>query len=316
MDVRNIEASMKCDALIVDGRHALWRTSDAFKMLSAEVNGETIGTGGMYGFLCLMTRIHQKYGGKITVAWEGKNNFRHEVYPEYKKRAPMDAEQAAIVEDMRSQEKRLMAMLRLLGVEQFYGSGCEADDVVGRLSKEYRDQGDFVIIYSGDSDLRQLVDETVWVASPGYGGSKDTLYDQQKVRDRHGVVPGYISDLKALAGDSSDNIPGIKGIGPKYATSLINAYGDVENIIAAAKGKSNTAWPISERHRDGILLNVDDLRMYKKLTTVYRDMPMKEIKIKPDKSMLIKHFQAYHFTSLLATGEMHELLSLTRPRGD
>lgn len=303
---------MKADILIVDGRHALWRTSDAFKMLSAEVDGQNIGTGGMYGFLCLMIRIHQKYGGKIIVAWEGLTNFRHNLYPQYKAKSEVDEETMAMIQDMRAQEKRLKAMLRLLGVQQYYGKGCEADDVIGRLSLEYSNRKKFVLIYSGDSDLRQLVTENVMTVSPGYGGGKDTIYDQERVLAKHGVVPGYISDFKALSGDTSDNVPGLKGIGAKSAAKLINAYGGVDDVIRGASGKINKEWPLSERFKDVVLSNIDELLLYKKLTTIYRDMPMIPIEPKPDKSLLLKHFKVYHFASLMASGEMHELMKLSR----
>ncbi len=302
---------MKADTLIVDGKHALWRTSDAFKMLSAEIGDDIIGTGGMYGFLCLMIRIHQKYGGKTIVAWEGKDNFRKELYSGYKVKTLKDQEQLDMIEDMRHQEGRLKAMLRALGVKQYYGIGCEADDVIGRLSEEnsYNEEN-LVIIYSGDSDLRQLVKENVFVASPGYRGSKDVIYDQERVLDKHLVSPGYIADLKAIAGDSSDGVPGIKGIGPKWAAKLINSFGDVDNIISAAEGNIKGEWPLNEKFKEIIKEEKDNVRLYKNLTTIRRNMPMGEIKTKRDKQTVLKHFKAYHFASLMATGEMVELLRL------
>ena len=301
---------MKADTLIIDGRHALWRTSDAFKMLSAEVGGEIIGTGGMYGFLCLLTRVHQKYGGDVIIAWEGVENFRKKLYPDYKLKPPLDEEQMEIIQDMRDQERRLKGMLRLLGIKQFYGDHCEADDVIGRISLEHENDGKLVIIYSGDSDLRQLVTEQVFVVSPGYSGSKDTLYDQELVIDKHKVIPGYISDLKALAGDSSDNIPGVKGIGAVYASKLINVYGGVNQIIDGANGLREEEWPLSERFKAMITDNVQSILLYKELTTIQRDMPMKEIAVKPDETMLLKHFRAYRFSSLMASGALGELLAL------
>jgi DNA polymerase-1 len=302
---------LKADTLIVDGRHALWRTSDAFKMLSAEVGGEIIGTGGMYGFLCLMIRIHQKYGGRMIVAWEGLTNFRKDLYPEYKRKTELDEEQVALIEDMREQEKRLKSLLRFLGVKQYYGDGCEADDVIGRLANEYSmDENSLVIIYSGDSDLRQLVKENVFVAAPGYQGAKDTLYDQQRVVEKHGVAPGYISDLKALAGDSSDNVPGIRGIGPKWASKLINTYGDIESVICGAMGERKAQWPLSERFKLVISDAKDDIRLYKKLTTICTDMPYKIIIAKPNVDTLLKYFKLYHFMSLQTTNEMRELMEL------
>jgi DNA polymerase I len=301
---------MKADTLIVDGRHALWRTSDAFKMLSVELGDKIIGTGGIYGFLCLMIRIHQRYGGKTIIAWEGDNNFRKKLYPLYKNKGMMDEDQVNIIEDMREQEKRLKAILRLLKVEQYYGVGCEADDVIGRLSKENsEDEESLVIIYSGDSDLRQLVKNNVIAVSPGYHGSKDIIYDEERVRDKHGVIPGYIADLKALSGDSSDNIPGISGVGPVRAAKLINKYGVVENIIKSAID-NDKEWPLGERLRKLIVDEKDNIKLYKELTTIRVYMGMKKIKVKSDERLLEKYFKAYSFNSLMARNEMGELKSL------
>jgi len=300
---------MRCDTLIVDGRHALWRTSDAFKTLAAEVGEEMIGTGGMYGFLCLMIRIHQRYGGQVVVAWEGLTNFRKDLYPLYKDKSHLPPEQLLIIEDMRDQEKRLKSMLRAMGVEQYYGVNCEADDVIGRLSKERSANGEFVIIYSGDSDLRQLVTDNVYTSSPGFRGASDTVYDKHKVQERHKVVPGMIADLKALSGDTSDNIPGLKGIGDVTAAKLINRYGAVENVVTGAEEDVHH-WPVAERFRKLVLENIGEIRLYKKLTKIRVKMPMKLIALKKSKETLVRHFGIYHFNSLLGASDMFELMTM------
>jgi len=301
---------MKANTLIFAGRHLLWRTSDAFKMLSAEVGDETIGTGGMYGFLSVAIKIHQRYGGESMVAWEGHGNFRRDLYPDYKRKDEPDEETLALIQDMAGQEKRLKAMLRLMGVRQYYGDGCEADDVIGRLARESEVEGNVVVIYSGDSDLRQLITEQVYTASPGFRGAQDTLYDQERVLEKHGVPPGYIADLKALSGDNSDNIPGIRGIGPVTAAKLIQAFGPVKKVIKGAKESSKDEWPVAERFRASIIEGADDILLFKKLTTIRTDMPMKAIKPKRDKGLLIKHLMAYKFRSLIASSEMFELMRL------
>jgi DNA polymerase-1 len=304
---------MRADTLIVDGRHALWRTSDAFKNLAAEVGNEVMGTGGMYGFLCLMTRIHQKYGGVMVVAWEGVKNFRKDLYPSYKRKDSLPPETIALIEDMAEQEKRLKAILRAMGVEQYYGINCEADDVIGRLSHERsRNDDDLVVIYSGDSDLRQLVKHNVFVASPGYRGAKDTVYDIEKVYEKHKVGPDRIADLKALSGDTSDNIPGVKGIGAVTASKLIIKYGAVESVIDGA-ASDKKEWPVSERFRGLILEKTDAIKLYKDLTTIRRDMPMGVINIAKDREKVMNYLKLYHFSSLLTHSDMHLLMGMDRP---
>jgi DNA polymerase-1 len=264
----------------------------------------------MYGFLSIAIKIHQRYGGETLVAWEGRGNFRRDLYPEYKQKDEPDEELLAIIQDMAEQEKRLKAMLRLMGVRQYYGDGCEADDVIGRLAREAEAEGKVVVIYSGDSDLRQLITEQVYTASPGFRGAQDTLYDQERVLEKHGVPPGYIADLKALSGDTSDNIPGIRGIGPVTAAKLIQAFGPIGKVIKGAKTADEEKWPVAERFRKSVMEGAEDIRLFKKLTTIRTDMPMRPIKTKRDKTMLIKHFMAYKFRSLIAASEMHELMRL------
>lgn len=300
---------MKADLLIFDGRHLLWRTSDAFRDLSAEVGDQVIGTGGIYGFLSVAIRVYQRYGGKVVVAWEGHGNFRRDIYPDYKRKDEPDEDTLELIRDMAGQEKRLMAILRALGVEQYLGKGCEADDVIGRLAHEASKDGKAVIIYSGDSDLRQLIDDNIRTVSPGYRGD-DTVYDKYKVLEKHGVPPGYVADLKALAGDSSDNIPGIKGIGPVTASKLIQAFGGINKVIKAASKATKEEWPVGERFRKPIIEQADDIKLFKRLTTIGTDLDWVCVTPKKNKKTLLAHFMAYRFKSLLAPAEMHELMEM------
>lgn len=302
---------MRADILIMDGRHLLWRTSDAFKDLHCEVKGELIGTGGMYGFLSVALRIHAKYGGKTMVAWEArrrKDNFRVGLFPEYKQKEEPTPDFLEIIHDMAIQERRLMAMLRLMGVRQFCAVGAEADDVIGRLSKSFGERGRQVVIYSGDSDLSQLVNDNVRLVSPTFRG-EDRSYDADGVEEKHGVPPRLIPDLKALAGDSSDNIPGIRGIGPKTAVTAIKALGGVESVIEAAK-RGEEGWPIAKRFIELIKTNEKKLRLYKKLTTIDCDAHMEPIRPARDKKRLMEHFRAYQFRSLLAPNELTQLMRM------
>lgn len=306
---------MRADVLILDGRHLLWRTSDAFKELNAEVNGELIGTGGMYGFLSVALRVHHKYGGKVMVAWEArrrKDNFRATLYPEYKRKEEPTEDFLEIIRDMAVQERRLMVMLRLIGVRQYVAVGAEADDVIGRLSKVFGGKGMEVVIYSGDSDMAQLVTENVTLVSPTFRGD-DRAYTPQDVFEKHGVWPKHIADLKALAGDNSDNIPGIRGIGPKTAVQAIGALGGVESIIEAANKAANepgAPWPIAERFIPAIVDNADQIRLYKRLTTIKTDADMELIEPLRDKKRLMDHFRAYKFRSLCAPNELTGLMRM------
>jgi DNA polymerase-1 len=165
-----------------------------------------------------------------------------------------------------------------------------------------------VVIYTGDSDLRQLVDDRVIVVSPGFRGN-DTVYDAKQVEVKHGVPPRLLADLKALSGDTSDGIPGLRGVGPKTAAQLCQAFGTVEHVIEAAQ-TADGPWPVPARFKPLIASSADDIRLYKKLTTVRADAGVTEIGRKRSRDTLLAHFRAYAFHSLLQPSELHDLMTM------
>lgn len=302
---------MKCDNLVLDGRHLLWRTSDAFRELSAEIDGKQTGTGGIYGFLATAIRVHSRYGGKTVVAWEGKGNFRLDLFPSYKgKDVAPEPEREAIISEMTIQERQLRKVLTALGVSQYFGDGCEADDVIARLASEAEGT---VMIYSGDSDLRQLVDERVTCVSPGYKAGPDSVYDAAAVLKRHGVTPALLAQLKAIAGDNSDHIPGVRGIGPVIAAKLLNHYGSLKAVLRAAADGSE-GWPCTPRHRKLVADSLADVKLFYKLTKIRADLPMKRKRGQRDQRTALEHFKRLKFVSLSAPAELSALLALGGPR--
>lgn len=303
----------QADLLIIDGRHMLYRTADVFKSLSAKVGDEEVGTGGVYGFLNVVLKIHRRYGGTVNVAWEGTSNFRYGLYPDYKKKGAIDDDMIEFLNDMAEQEKRLKVMLRAMGVKQYKGVDCEADDVIGVLSHRASQNNKKVLIYSGDSDLRQLINANCNTVSPATRGGSDTIYGWSDVIQKHGVGPNFIADLKALSGDSSDNVPGIRGIGEVTAAKLIRQYGNVEKVISNAY-KDHTNWPVSERFRQPILDEKNNIRLFKKLTTIRIDADIKLIKPKRDQSQVVKFFKIHKFVSLLAAAELNGLMRMSNEK--
>jgi DNA polymerase-1 len=297
----------------------MFRTFAINRDLKANVSGNEIGVGSIFGFLKIITRIHRIYGGRVFIAWEGdkKNNFRLKLFPQYKKRKKeLKEEDIRDLEDLNQQEKRLKAVLRSIGIRQFYALNGEADDVMEKLSSVCEKNVQSSIIYTGDSDLRQLVrghgtPVSVTVISPGKK-SVDDIYDTSKsVFDKHGVYPNQLADLKTLAGDNSDNIPGVRNVGPKTATSLIDFYSVMDNIIEEA-GKRNNEWPVAERFRKIILESVDDVLLYKKLIDLRSGMEIKikEITRKRDEKKVKDYFKLYGFTSLLIYNEFVDIMRL------
>lgn len=301
---------MRADHLIVDGRNMLYRTADAFRILSVELAGEEIEVGGLYGFVSVLLKVHQRYGGRVHVAWEGKRsrNFRRELFPDYKKRGEPDEETKRFLDSLQKQEVRLKALLRAIGVRQYFGLNCEADDVIARLA--LRLQAHSVVVYTGDSDLRQLVGiGRIVVASPGHK-SNDAIYSSAAdVEAKHGVPPSLLADMKALAGDASDAIPGVPGIGPKTASQLLLQLGSLDAVIEAAAGDP-AAWPTTPRRKDLIHSHADAIRLYRRLTGLREDASIKRIERKPDRQVLLAHLAAYRFRSLMYPSELMDLHKL------
>lgn len=296
--------------LIIDGRHLLWRTFGVFPDLVVDVNNIAISIGGVYGFLTALLRIHRRYGGMVVICWEGKNNFRYKLYPKYKnKNTNINDDKALLIAEMSEQELRLKTVIRALGLTQYRAIDCEADDTMATLARNHVEAGrGLVYIYTGDSDLRQMVDDFTTVIAPGKKGC-DVVYDSLVVFEKHGVEPCYIADLKALSGDSSDNIPGVRGIGPKTAVKLINVFGHVENIIANV---DSADWPIADRFRLLVDDNSADIMLFKKLTELKCDVELKEIEIRRDGRKAYEYFKLYRFLSLLAPLEMRAFSEMAK----
>lgn len=270
------------------------------------VGGELMPTGAIYGFLNILMRVYRRYGGVVEVAWEGKRsrNFRRALYPGYKARTEPDETLALFLAGMNEQERRLKAILRALGIRQHEGAGGEADDVLAMLASRRRGN---VIVYTGDSDLRQLSDERVTIVAPGFRG-EDVVYTPEKVKERHGVDPCFIPDLKALGGDTGDGIPGVKGIGPKTAAQLVAAYGNVEFVIKAAEGwHASAPWPVAERFKKIIVDSKDDIRLFRQLTIVDPERGTREIERKRDKEKAMAYFGLYKFRTLMQPSEFFDI---------
>lgn len=304
--------TIRADILVLDARHLLWRTADAFSDLSAVVDGEEMGTGGVYGFLSIALRVHNRYGGRVFVAWEGRTNFRDRLFPKYKRHdEERPPEIVETIEDMARQEAALIEILSAFGVRQFRGVDHEADDVIGTIAETYR--GKTIVVYTGDSDLRQLVDDRVFVVAPtthGRGKGKDVLYDHAAVVARHGVEPRFIAQLKALSGDSSDAIPGVPGVGPKTAALLLNHYGSLGDVIRGASG--DDAWPSTPRIRSLVRANATNVALYYKLTKIRTNAKTEAIPPTRDQAHAVKLLRRYKFASLVAPAELHSLTRMGR----
>ena len=213
--------------ILIDGHSLLNR---AFYGLPDLTNAEGLHTNAVYGFLNMMFRIlDDENAGYLAVAFDlSAPTFRHRMYEAYK------GTRKGMPDELREQVPLMQEMLRAMGVPLMMLEGYEADDLIGTVSRQCEEAGMTVTIVSGDRDLLQLASETTLVRLPKTRQGQTTVedYHTQDVIDRYQVTPAQIIELKALMGDSSDNIPGVPGIGEKTATKLIVTYGSVEEAYA------------------------------------------------------------------------------------
>jgi len=212
---------------LIDGHALAYRTYFALTAAGADrwktPSGEP--TAGTYGFASVLLRIfEQEKPEYLAVAFDTGKTFRDELYPEYK------ATREKMPDDLRIQIKRIREMVDTFKIPRLEVEGFEADDVLGTVANQAVEKGFGVKIITGDRDLLQLVTERIYVNLPGKQLSDASDYGIQDVKTYMGVYPNQIVDYKALVGDTSDNIPGVKGIGEKTAVSLYESYPDLDTI--------------------------------------------------------------------------------------
>ena len=208
--------------VLIDGNSLINRAFYAMPLLTTKIGTPTNAVYGfMNMFFKMLGEIKPKY---VAVAFDLKApTFRHKIYAEYKgTRKPMP-------EELRPQIPLLKDLLRLMGVTVIEKEGSEADDIIGTIAKHTSIQ---TIIFTGDKDSFQLVDNETEVHFTKRGITDTEIYNAENFKDKTGITPAQIIELKALMGDSSDNIPGIPGVGEKTAISLLQSFGDVDGVYA------------------------------------------------------------------------------------
>jgi len=278
---------MKADKklYLVDGSSYLFRAFHALPPLS---NSQGQPTGAMLGVLNMIRRLRNHYQPEyLAVVFDAPGKtFRHTDYAEYKANRP------SMPEELAAQIKPLHELIRLQGIPLLINTGVEADDVIATLVKQAREQDWECLISSGDKDLAQLVDDGVLLEDT----MQERTLDRAGVEAKFGITPERVGDYLALIGDSSDNIPGIPGCGPKTAVKWLQQYGDLDGVIAHAddiKGK------IGERLRG----HLDQLRLSRKLVSlkddVELDLSLNELRPGEVADELIEKLKLYEFSSWL-----------------
>jgi DNA polymerase-1 len=247
--------------VLVDGSSYLFRAYHAMPDLT---NTSGQATGAIYGVINMVKRLKRDYKDHhIIMIFDSKGKTtRHDYFPAYKANRP------PMPEDLASQIPYIHKFIEHLGLPIIKQVGIEADDIIGTLAKHYAEQGEQVVISTGDKDMAQLVNDKVSLVNT----MTETSMDIEGVKEKFGVRPEQIIDYLALMGDKVDNIPGIPKVGPKTAAKWLNAYGTLENLCEHAdeiKGK------IGETLRE----HIEQLPMSKRLVTIDCDL---DLDLKPE----------------------------------
>jgi DNA polymerase-1 len=280
------DASAPACIAIVDAANFLYRAFFAIPGLRAP---DGTPTNAVYGFANMLNKlVREEKPDAILIALDARGkNFRHELFPDYK--GTRDAQP----EDLTTQLPIFRELVEAWGLPALEVEGFEADDLIATVAAR-APEASRILIVSTDKDLMQLVDDRVELVDT----MKDRRYDAEAVEKRFGVPPGQVLDLRALVGDSSDNIPGVKGIGEKGAAKLIHEWGDLENLIAHA-GEVK-----AKRAREALEAHADEARLSKQLATLRDDAPLPvdldELpEVAPDREKLLELYRRLGFTRLV-----------------
>lgn len=252
--------------VLIDGNAIMHRAYHALPPLTNK-HGEPIHA--VYGFVTMLITIVNKLSPThLIVCFDRPEpTFRKSMYVGYQAHRPkMDS-------DLSSQFEKVKKVISVMDIPIYEKPGYEADDVIGSLSLQASIHSD-VIIVTGDRDILQLVTDTIQVYMPVQGLSNGKLYSPSEVEKKFGVTPAQIVDYKALAGDASDNYPGVRGIGPKTASMLLQTFGTLENLYQAIYEKDKRVGTLKNGTLKALSEYAEDAGMAKKLARIVTDAPV------------------------------------------
>lgn len=272
---------------LVDGQSYIYRAFYAVRDLT---NSQGFPTNAIFGFVNMLQRIREGYApSHLAIIFDAKGkNFRHDLYPNYK------ARRLVMPETLRPQIPRIKEVVRAYQIPTIELEGYEADDIIATLAARWEKQGAEVVIVSGDKDLMQLVSAHISMLDT----MKDERIGIEQVKAKFGVEPARVVDVQGLMGDTTDDIPGVPGIGEKTAIKLICEWHDLDNLLAHA---DKIAGKVGEKIQE----HAELARVSKVLATLRRDVPL-DVELddlaskEPDKTQLKALFREFEFRRLLA----------------
>ncbi len=246
--------------VLIDAHSLISRAFFALPPMSTSA-GEV--TNAVYGFTSMLAIVLASRPEYAVAAFDvGAPTFRAKEYPEYK------AGRRAMPDDLRPQLEKVREVLQAFSIPIYGIAGFEADDLIGTMARIAEERGHAVTIVSGDLDCLQLVSESVEALVPRRGITDTFAYGPDQVRQRYGFEPAQLIDFKALRGDTSDNIPGVPGVGDKTAAKLVQDYGSVEALLERVDELPEG------RLKASIKANAEQIRLGKRMVTIVRDVPV------------------------------------------
>jgi 5'-3' exonuclease, C-terminal SAM fold./5'-3' exonuclease, N-terminal resolvase-like domain. len=279
--------------MVIDGNSLMHRAYYAIPTLT---NRKGIHTNAIYGFVNVLLKLLEDYKPEyIGVAFDKKApTFRHKEYKEYK------GTRQKTPEELVPQFDILKELLTKMNIAIYEIDGYEADDILGTFARIAEEEGLYALLVTGDRDALQLVSQNthVLLTRTRKGISEVQLFDLQEVKNTYNLTPEQIIDLKGLMGDSSDNIPGVPGVGEKTALKLLHQYSTVENVLEHIDEIS------SKKLRENLATYREQAILSKKLATIVRDVPV-DIKLEdccytmPKTTELRELLEELEFNSIL-----------------
>jgi DNA polymerase I len=247
------------ELFLIDGNSLAYRAFFALPESIGTSDGRP--TNAIYGLASMLVKIiDEHHPAGVVVAWDAGMSGREVTYDLYK------AQRKPRPDLLREQWPHLMPLVEAFGYTNVRVEGYEADDVIASLTRQAREEGIAVMVVTGDRDAYQLVGEGVRVMSTSRGITETKVYDSEAVVERYGVPPELVTDLMGLRGDTSDNIPGVPGIGEKTAAQLLQRFGSLEDVLAGVEEVSGA------KRKQNLLEHADDARMSKQLATLQHDI--------------------------------------------
>ncbi|MBA3531750.1 MAG: DNA polymerase I [Ardenticatenales bacterium] len=277
--------------VLLDGHSLAYRAYHALPEEMATTSGEQ--TNATFGFTSMLLEVLEREKPEyIAVAFDLGKTWRHERYVEYK------GHRLKAPDGMHDQMRRIQEMVRTFNIPIFTAAGWEADDVLGTLARQAEEQGADVVIVTGDTDAHQLVTEHVYAQTSGFRFREFTTYDPDAIRAKYELDPRQLIDYKALLGDTSDNIPGVAGVGKKTATTLVQQYSSLEGIYEHLSEIKGAMQKRLEAGRTEAFLS-------KELVTIDQYVPEISLDLEAcrtrdfDRRAVLTLFRALQFTSLI-----------------